>query len=29
MAEQPDFAEPPLKINGDAAHWDHRQDDDD
>ncbi|MBH5951481.1 catalase, partial [Neisseria meningitidis] len=21
--------EPPLKINGDAAHWDYRQDDDD
>lgn len=27
--QQPDFAEPPLKINGDAAHWDYRQDDDD
>lgn len=27
--QQPDFAEPPLKINGDAAYWDYRQDDDD
>ncbi len=26
--EQPDFSEPPLKINGDAGHWDHREDDD-
>jgi catalase len=26
--EQPDFSEPPLKINGDAGHWDHRIDDD-
>lgn len=25
--EQPDFAEPPLKITGDAAHWDYREDD--
>ena len=25
--EQAQFAEPPLKINGDAAHWDFRQDD--
>ena len=25
---QPDFAEPPLAIEGDAAHWDHRVDDD-
>ena len=25
--EQPDFAEPPLKINGDAAHWNYREDD--
>ena len=27
--QQPDFAEPPLRINGDAAHWDFRHDDDD
>ena len=27
--QQPEFSEPPLKINGDAAHWDYRQDDDD
>ena len=27
--EQPDFREPPLKINGDAAHWNFREDDDD
>lgn len=27
--EQPDFAEPPLKINGDAACWNYREDDDD
>ena len=26
--EQPDFSEPPLKITGDAAHWDHREDED-
>ncbi|RYZ99657.1 MAG: catalase, partial [Moraxellaceae bacterium] len=26
--EQPDFAEPPLKVTGDAAHWDHRMDED-
>ncbi|UYQ95947.1 catalase [Chitinophaga horti] len=26
--EQPDHTEPPLKINGDAAHWDHREDED-
>ena len=26
--EQPEYAEPPLKINGDAAHWDFRKDDD-
>ncbi|MCR8557304.1 catalase [Mucilaginibacter sp. BJC16-A38] len=26
--EQPDFSEPPLKINGDAGHWDHREDND-
>jgi catalase len=25
---QPDFAEPPLALDGDAAHWDHRVDDD-
>jgi len=25
---QPDFAEPPMPIQGDAAHWDHRVDDD-
>src|SRR5882724_11543399 len=25
---QPDFAEPPMRIEGDAAHWDHRVDDD-
>jgi catalase len=25
---QPDFAEPPMPIEGDAAHWDHRLDDD-
>ena len=27
--EQPDFKEPPLKVYGDAAHWDFREDDDD
>ena len=27
--QQPDFAEPPLRINGDAAHWDFRNDDND
>lgn len=27
--EQPDFAEPPLKISGDAARWNYREDDDD
>jgi catalase len=26
--EQPDYSEPPLKITGDAAHWNHREDDD-
>lgn len=26
-AEQPDFQEPPLKLNGDAFNWDFRQDD--
>lgn len=27
--EQPDFNEPPLKIDGNADHWDHRLDNDD
>lgn len=27
-AEQPDFSEPPLNLNGAAAHWDHREDTD-
>jgi len=27
--EQPSFKEPPLKINGDADHWNFREDDDD
>jgi catalase len=27
--EQPDFAEPPLSLEGAAAHWDFRKDDDD
>jgi catalase len=27
--EQPDFSEPPLAIQGDAAHWNFREDDDD
>ncbi len=27
--EQPEFKEPPLKIEGDADHWNHREDDDD
>jgi catalase len=27
--EQPEFAEPPLKIQGDASRWDFRADDDD
>ncbi len=26
--EQPDFDEPPLKLDGDAFHWDHREDED-
>jgi catalase len=26
--QQPDFAEPPLGIEGAANHWNHRQDDD-
>ena len=25
-AEQPDFSEPPLELQGAAAHWDHRED---
>jgi catalase len=24
--QQPEFSEPPLKLEGDAAHWDHRED---
>ncbi len=27
--EQPDFREPPLKLEGMADHWNHREDDDD
>ncbi|SIS78469.1 catalase [Insolitispirillum peregrinum] len=27
-AEQPDFSEPPLTIEGAADHWNHREDDD-
>lgn len=27
--EQPEYREPPLKINGDADHWNFREDDDD
>jgi len=27
--EQPDFREPPLKLEGAADHWSHREDDDD
>ncbi|MFP4502316.1 MAG: catalase [Candidatus Hydrogenedentota bacterium] len=27
--EQPDFSEPPLKLDGDADRWSHREDDDD
>ncbi len=27
--EQPEFKEPPLKVEGDADHWNHREDDDD
>ena len=26
--EQPDFAEPPLSVEGAAGHWNHREDDD-
>jgi len=28
FADQPDFAEPPLAIHGDADYWDHRVDED-
>ncbi len=28
-AEQPEYREPPLKINGDADHWNFRNDDED
>ncbi len=28
-AEQPEHREPPLKLDGDADHWDFREDDDD
>lgn len=27
-SNQPDFAEPPMPIDGEGAHWDHRVDDD-
>ena len=27
--EQPDFSEPPLTLQGDADHWNHREDNDD
>jgi hypothetical protein len=27
-ANQPDFAEPPMPVDGDGTHWDHRVDDD-
>jgi catalase len=27
--EQPEFSEPPLKLQGDAYHWNFREDDDD
>ncbi|MCQ8278432.1 catalase [Acetobacteraceae bacterium KSS8] len=27
-ANQPDFAEPPMPVDGEGAHWDHRVDDD-
>ncbi len=27
--QQPEYAEPPLALHGDAAHWDFREDDDD
>ena len=26
--QQPDFAEPPLRLEGAADHWDHRDDED-
>ncbi len=28
LQQQPDFAEPPLTLEGAAGHWDHRTDDD-
>jgi hypothetical protein len=27
-ANQPDFSEPPMPVDGEGAHWDHRVDDD-
>jgi catalase len=27
-ANQPNFAEPPMPVDGEGAHWDHRVDDD-
>jgi catalase len=27
--EQPDFSEPPLALEGEAGHWNHREDDED
>jgi catalase len=27
-ANQPDYSEPPMPVDGDGAHWDHRVDDD-
>jgi catalase len=27
--EQPEYAEPPLELSGAAAHWNHREDNDD
>lgn len=27
-SDQPDFAEPPMPVDGEGAHWDHRVDDD-
>ena len=27
--QQPEFAEPPLELEGDAAHWGYREDDSD
>lgn len=26
--EQPNYSEPPLRLSGEATHWDHREDDD-